>query len=169
MLEAARHASARAVNSVMTGTYWEIGRRIVESEQRGAERAGYGTRLVERLSLDLTARFGRGFGVVNVTQMRRFYLAWSEPRILQTLSEESKFALATTPPGGADRAVPRFPLAWSHYVKLLAVQDPEARSFYDSEALRGGWSVRQLDRQIWNSELRVALAKRWRSRECSGP
>ena len=69
MLEAARHASARAVNSVMTGTYWEIGRRIVESEQRGAERAGYGTRLVERLSRDLTARFGRGFGVVNVTQM----------------------------------------------------------------------------------------------------
>ena len=74
MLESARHAAARAVNSVMTTTYWEVGRRIVEEEQRGRERAAYGERLIDRLSDDLTQRFGRGFSKVNLKQMRKFYL-----------------------------------------------------------------------------------------------
>ena len=77
MLESARHAAARAVNSVMTTTYWEVGRRIVEEEQRGRERAAYGERLIDRLSDDLTQRFGRGFSKVNLKQMRKFYLEWS--------------------------------------------------------------------------------------------
>src|SRR5262245_27251432 len=72
LLEAARHAAARAVNSLMTATYWEIGRRIVEEEQRGRARAAYGERLIERLAQDLTARFGRGFSTVNLKQMRKF-------------------------------------------------------------------------------------------------
>ena len=80
LLESARHAAARSVNSIMTATYWEIGRRIVEEEQRGRERAAYGARLIDRLSDDLTRRFGRGFSKVNLKQMRKFYLEWSRPQ-----------------------------------------------------------------------------------------
>ncbi|MCA9469151.1 MAG: hypothetical protein KC643_27410 [Nitrospira sp.] len=86
VLEAARRTSARAINALMTATYWEIGRRIIAHEQRGKSRAGYGEALIERLSQDLTARFGRGFSVRNVSQMRALYLAWP---ILQTVSAES--------------------------------------------------------------------------------
>ena len=89
LLESARRVSARAVNSVMTATYWEIGRRIVELEQEGEERADYGDELIRRLSRDLTQRFGRGFGVVNLSYMRRFYLCWNSGQIFQTVSEES--------------------------------------------------------------------------------
>ncbi len=139
LLESARHAAARAINSVMTATYWEIGRPIVEFEQAGKARAAYGTRLVERLSTDLTQRFGRGFGVVNLTQMRKFYQTWPPHEIVQTASEEFT--------GGDQRAsLPRFPVSWSHYVRLLSVDKPEARVFYEAEALRGGWTVRQLNR-----------------------
>lgn len=72
LLHAARIASARSVNALMTATYWEIGRRIVESEQQGQERAGYGEALIKMLAEDLTQQFGRGFGAVNLSQMRRF-------------------------------------------------------------------------------------------------
>jgi len=70
LLESARHAAARSVNAVMTATYWEIGRRIVEEEQRGKERADYGEQLVTRLAKDLTSRCGRGFRYRNLYQMR---------------------------------------------------------------------------------------------------
>jgi predicted nuclease of restriction endonuclease-like (RecB) superfamily len=135
MLETARRASARTVNAVMTTAYWETGRRIVEHEQGGGRRAGYGEALIARLATDLASRYGRGFSKRNVEQMRRFYLAWPQLQIAQTPS--AQFA-----------QLAKFPLPWSHYVKLLAVQDTEARAFYETEALRGGWSVRQLDRQI---------------------
>ena len=72
LIESARRVSARSVNAVMTASYWEIGRRIVESEQRGKKRAGYGEALLERLAADLTAKFGRGFGARNLWLMRRF-------------------------------------------------------------------------------------------------
>ena len=90
VLEQARHAAARSVNAVMTATYWEIGRQIVEFEQHGAQRAAYGERLLAQLSLDLGSRFGRGFGVINLQQMRRLYLGWPSPHIRQTLSDESR-------------------------------------------------------------------------------
>ena len=89
LLQEARHASARAVNSIMTATYWAIGRRIVEEEQGGRARAEYGKELIAKLSHDLTARFGRGLGAVNLSQMKRFYLLWPQDRIFQRLSEES--------------------------------------------------------------------------------
>ncbi len=178
LLETARRASARAVNCVMTATYWEIGRRVVELEQGGDERAGYGDELVPRLSHDLTQRLGRGFGVVNLSYMRRFYLCWPTEQIFQTLSEK----LATVSPNSDSVISPtvlaksqptsnmdftvipavaaRFPLPWSHYVKLLSIDDENARRFYEEEALRGGWSVRQLNRQI-NSQFyqRTLLSK----------
>jgi len=135
LMEAARRATARSVNAIMTATYWEIGRRIVELEQRGESRAEYGKQIIERLAKDLGDRFGRGFQKTNLFQMRAFYLAY--PHLEQGLSPEIFQTLSG-----------KFPLPWSHYVKLLSVKSPEARAFYEAEALRGGWSVRQLSRQI---------------------
>jgi hypothetical protein len=89
LLEQARRAAARSVNAIMTAMYWEVGRRIVEYDQSGEERAEYGQELMVRLGDDLTKRFGRGFGWRNLFQMRAFYLAW--PNILQTLSAKSDF------------------------------------------------------------------------------
>ncbi len=172
LLAAGRQSSARAVNALMTATYWEIGRRIVEFEQRGEKRAGYGEELLKRLSKDLTARLGRGFSERNLEQMRLFYRDWP---ISQTLSANSKFQTSQTPSAESD-ALPEsqpmagqarlmviastFPLPWSHYVRLLSLNNREARKFYETEALRGGWSVRQLDRQIASLFYeRTALSK----------
>ena len=156
LLETGRRTAARSVNAVMTATYWSIGRRIVEHEQHGARRAGYGEELMERLAGDLSARFGRGFGRSNLRQMRAFYLAYSA--IHQTPSGGSSRAVGGRKrqtasgefAGGASGsdAVLRFPLPWSHYVRLLSVRTELARDFYETEALRGGWTVRQLERQI---------------------
>jgi predicted nuclease of restriction endonuclease-like (RecB) superfamily len=136
LLESARASAARSVNTIMTASYWEIGRRIVAFEQGGESRAGYGEVLIPRLAEDLTRRFGRGFSERNIEQMRKFYLSWPIP---QTVSAEF--------PDLASMAN-RFPLSWSAYVCLLSVRDPAARAFYETEALRGGWSVRQLERQV---------------------
>lgn len=167
LLESARHAAARSVNALMTASYWEIGRRIVEFEQGGADRAAYGEALIKRLGVDLSRQFGRGFGWRNLAQMRTFYLAWPADKILQTLSAKSPgspivqtvSAISGTSPDLAALAQ-RFPLPWSAYVRLLSVKSPAARTFYETEALRGGWSVRQLDRQV-NSQFyeRIALSK----------
>jgi hypothetical protein len=113
LLDAARTASVRSVNALMTATYWEIGRRIVESEQAGQGRAGYGEALIRQLASDLTVQFGRGFGAVNLSQMRRFYLAWASPQIFQTPSEKSS---------SLPELAARFPLPWSAYVRLLSVR-----------------------------------------------
>jgi predicted nuclease of restriction endonuclease-like (RecB) superfamily len=172
VLESARRAAARSVNAIMTASYWEIGRRIVESEQGGAHRAAYGETLITRLADDLTRRFGRGFGRANLANMRAFYQQWPLERIFQTASGKSATASLTfqTASGESALAVPadsrlaalagRFALPWSAYVRLLAVKGDAARSFYESEALREGWSVRQLDRQV-NSQLyeRLALSR----------
>jgi hypothetical protein len=135
LLERGRRAAARSVNGILTATYWEIGRRIVEYEQEGQERAAYGEALLKRLASDLKARFGCGFSDRNLLKMRVFYLGWE---ISPTASAESM-----TYPGSTG-----FPLSWFHYVRLLSVETPVARAFYEAEAIRGGWSVRQLDRQI---------------------
>ncbi|SMC21371.1 Predicted nuclease of restriction endonuclease-like (RecB) superfamily, DUF1016 family [Andreprevotia lacus DSM 23236] len=164
LLEAARHAAARSVNALMTASYWEIGRRIVEFEQGGQERAGYGEAMIKRLGGDLSRQFGRGFGWRNLAQMRTFYLAWPADQILQTLSAKSPAPkirqtlsgdLAAGPVPGTPRQsidlaalAQAFPLPWSAYVRLLSVKNPQARAFYETETLRCGWSVRQLDRQV---------------------
>lgn len=177
LLEAARRTSARTVNVLMTATYWEVGRRIVEHEQGGDRRAGYGEALITGLSADLTARYGRGFSKRNLEQMRLFYLAWPiaqtvsaqsptnrplpEPVILaSSTAKDMPAQIGQTLSAQLAPMMPRFPLPWSHYVKLLAVQDLEARAFYETEALRGGWSVRQLDRQIASQFYQRALLSR---------
>lgn len=150
LLKVVRHASARSVNTIMTVTYWEIGRRIVEFEQKGKKRAEYGKALLKRLSSDLTSKFGRGFSERNLEQMRLFYLAWPISKTLSAKSQSTSSVKSQTlfSESGQTILAKGFPLPWSHYVKLLAVQNPDARRFYEAEALKGGWSVRQLDRQI---------------------
>ncbi len=140
LMESARRAAARAVNTLMTATYWEIGRRIFELEQKGEDRAEYGQQIIDRMSQDLSTRFGRGFKRSNLFQMRAFYLTY--PDIKQPFSPATFSSEIVQTVSG------QFPLPWSHYVKLLTVKSPDARQFYESEALRGGWSVRQLTRQI---------------------
>jgi len=177
LVQASRQAAARTVNALMTATYWEIGRRIVEAEQGGERRAAYGERLVERLAEDLTDRFGRGFSRQNLFQMRAFYSFWPLPEIVQTPSgqlgaEKCQTLSGELREGGMpaglkkDRAIDlatvaaRFPLPWSAYVRLLSVREAPARAFYEAEALRAGWSVRQLDRQISSQFYeRLALSR----------
>jgi predicted nuclease of restriction endonuclease-like (RecB) superfamily len=164
LLKAARFAAARNVNSIMTATYWEIGRRVVVLEQGGEQRAGYGEQLIEQLATDLTGQFGRGFKRTNLWQMRAFYLAWPEAQILQTLSGESATGIPINDIGiratSTVALTARFTLPWSAYVRLLSVKNPDARQFYEAEALRSGWSVRQLDRQIGSQFYeRIALSK----------
>lgn len=155
LLEAARRASVRVVNTIMAATYWEIGRRVVELEQGGRKKADYGQQLIDRLVIDLTSRFGRGFGRRNLFQMRAFYLAY--PKIVQTPSAQLESTTSEQSPlmqlvlfseSDLSTLAHQFPLSWSHYVALLSVKNPHARVFYETEALRGGWSVRQLNRQI---------------------
>jgi len=193
LLEAARRTAARTVNALMTATYWEIGRRIVEFEQGGEKRAEYGEALLQRLAQDLTARFGRGFRRSNLFQIRAFYLAYREivqtpsgqftaDEKVQTLSGQLSDAgrpltIVSTPsielqrqksqtPSGqlaVRNLSARFPLPWSHYVRLLSVKNALAREFYHAEALRGGWSVRQLDRQIASQFYERTAASRNKS------
>lgn len=192
LLHSARRAAVRNVNALMTATYWEIGRRIVEHEQGGEKRAGYGEELLHRLAADLTPRFGRGFSRQNLQRFRGFYLAFSPEKICSTLSgklteaedtwicstpssdshvriratlslKSSDSDICQTPSAqfslaGLARA---FPLPWSHYVLLISgTRSPEAIEFYHAEALRGGWSVRQLSRQIGSQFYeRTALSR----------
>lgn len=147
LVESARHVAARRVNALMSAVYWEIGRRIVETEQGGEERPTYGKGLIERLAVDLGARFGRGFSATNLRQMRAFHLAWPPERIQQTLSAESSRG-HNDPASRVSALAEAFPLPWSSYVRLLRVSSDAARAFYEREAIHGGWSVRQLKRQI---------------------
>jgi predicted nuclease of restriction endonuclease-like (RecB) superfamily len=164
LLKAARSTAARNVNSIMTATYWEIGRRIVEQELKGEARANYGEQLLELLAKDLTRQFGRGFGNINLWRMRAFYRAWSDGEILSTLSKEFckllPFNNVNPLSSNISTLSASFPLPWSAYVRLLGVKRPEARVFYETEALRSGWSVRQLDRQIGSQFYeRIALSQ----------
>ena len=182
LVNSARQAAARNVNALMTASYWEIGRRIAEAEKKSKSPTGYGEQLIERLSVDLTLQFGRSFSRQNLQQMRLFFEIWSAAQIRQTLSGKfpnGKLASTSTKAQtvAAKLSVRRasstplrqfdladltnaFPLPWSAYVRLLSVKDNYAREFYETEALRGGWSVRQLDRQIGSQFYeRTALSK----------
>lgn len=167
LLEHGRRAAARSVNALMTATYWEIGRRIVEFRQGGEGRAAYGQTLLERLSVDLTARFGRGFGVDNLELMRMFYQTYPPAAISGSLIRKSA---PSGHPANSESAIRNFDLdqlattfqlSWTHYIHLMRrTRSVEERAFYEAEALRGGWSVRQLDRQISSQfHTRAMLSK----------
>ena len=124
LINEARMHIVRSVNTAMVVTYWEIGRRIVEEEQNGSNRAEYGKYLIENLAKELTADFGKGFSVPNLRNFRQFYLAFP-----------IRYAL-------------RSELSWTHYRLLMRVENEEARNFYLKEAVECAWSSRQLERQI---------------------
>lgn len=124
VLEQGRRRAVTHVNREMLATYWNIGRIIVEHEQKNPDRAEYGTATLKRLSRELTEAYGKGFSRSNLQNMRLFYLEYP---ICQTLSGK---------------------LSWSHYCELLIISDPDKRLFYEREASSAGWSVRELKRQI---------------------
>lgn len=160
ILEHTRTQVARTVNTAMVHAYWLVGREIVEVEQRGEVRAEYGGQLLERLAARLTVRFGRTFGAATLRRMRSFYVAYPKgsaisvvkgvPSIRSTPSSESGGEIRSTLLIEFDPPETSFPpiLSWSHYLVLLRVQNPQARAFYEIEAAREAWSVRELERQI---------------------
>lgn len=127
ILKNARQKAYTAVNSAMVEAYWEIGRRIVEEEQNGKERAEYGKEILQNLSKELTEEFGKGYSYRTLREIRQFYLMFSDFEKWRTVSAK---------------------LTWSHFQKVLRVSDEKARIFYLMEAAENMWSVRTLDRNI---------------------
>ena len=114
----------QTVNTAMVQTYWHVGRIIVEHEQQGQARAEYGKQVLAQLAVSLTVEFGKGFDASNLRNMRRFYLAYP---IQETLSLK---------------------LSWSHYCKIIRIENAQARDWYANECIANHWSVRALERQI---------------------
>jgi predicted nuclease of restriction endonuclease-like (RecB) superfamily len=132
----------------MVYAYYEIGRHMVENEQQGKQRAKYGKQVLMDLSSKLTENFGQGFSFTNLNQMRQFYIAYS---ILQTPSEESQIY---------EKSPRKFILSWSHYLILMKIENKDERNFYEIEAAKENWSVRQLSRQSASSLYeRLALSR----------
>ena len=174
LIENAKLHIVATVNSTMTATYYEIGRMIVEHEQKGKKRAQYGAKLIPDLAKQLTERFGKGFSERNLEQMRQFYFVYSPifqtssgksetlsrisetaPSIPQTVSAElvAKNQKPQTPSA-------KFTLSWSHYLFLMRINNPQERQFYETEAAKERWSLREMKRQF-NSALyeRLALSR----------
>ncbi|RUA28040.1 MAG: hypothetical protein DSY76_04730 [Bacteroidetes bacterium] len=126
ILKDARNNIIQTINHKMVYTYYEIGRLIVEEEQKGKLRAKYGAELIKKLSNKLTEEFGKGFSVTNLKQMRSFYSIYQKG---QTSSDH-------------------FKLSWSHYLLLMRIDNVEERSFYEIEAIENNWSLRELQRQF---------------------
>ena len=138
LLRQARQAVVQTVNNTMVVTYFEIGKMIVKEEQAGRERAEYGKQLIVELSKRLSKEFGKGFSITNIQQMRNFYLIYQNQ---QTVSAN-------------------FKLNWSHYLKLMRIDNKDERKFYEIETIENNWSLRELQRQF-DSALyeRLALSK----------
>ena len=158
----ARQSAARGVDLLQVYTNYEIGRRIIEQEQQGADRAQYGRELLNELAARLTGEFGNGFSVSNLRYMRQFYLAYPEriAPIRQTVSGEfPAFPIAQTLTApihqtlsgelrtSAEATYKPFVLSWSHYVFLIGLK-LEERDFYEIEAAQQGWTLRELRRQF---------------------
>lgn len=135
LLQSARNQIAQTINQTMAATYFKIGRMIVEEEQQGKNRATYGKQLIKGLSEQLTKAYGKGFSKRNIEQMRQFYLKYQIPQTVSAL----------------------FELSWSHYLKLMRIDDVDERKFYEIETFKNNWSVRELQRQ-YDSALYTRLA-----------
>lgn len=145
LLLEARQRILQTVNHTMVLTYFKIGNMIVEEEQNGHERAEYGKQLIMDLSRKLTDEFGKGFSVTNLQQMRQFYIIYSKQ---QTVSVNlNEYTHVTND----------FKLSWSHYLKLMRIDDLYERQFYEIESFKNNWSLRELNRQ-YDSALFARLA-----------
>lgn len=162
LLLAARSAANRQVNALQVLTNFEIGRRIVVHEQGGARRAEYGKAVLQQVSAELAAEFGRGYSTENLRLFRKFYLTYQHRQISQTPSgislpldaaEISQTPSGILPPAEiaeiwsrlstpSSRPALPFRLAWSHYAFLVSVRDPAERAFYEIEAANGGWAIK---------------------------
>lgn len=136
LLNEARKQVVQTVNHTMVLTYFEIGRIIVNEEQSGKERADYGKQLIFDLSKKLVEEFGKGFSVTNLKQMRQFYLVYSKQQTGPVKSEKGQ------------TLSDEFKLSWSHYLKLMRIEDEYERNFYAIEARKNNWSLRELNRQF---------------------
>ena len=136
ILDKARSKSFKSVNTIMVQAYWHIGKAIVEGEQGGRQRAGYGTALIEDLSRRLTVEYGQRFNKTNLWYMRQFYITFQNLHAL------------------------RGELSWTHYRLLLKIDKPKAREFYINETINSNWSTRELERQICSLLFeRLALSR----------
>jgi predicted nuclease of restriction endonuclease-like (RecB) superfamily len=166
LIHSARKTAYQNINTLQIITNLEIGRLIVEHEQRGSIRADYGSRLINTLSRGLTTEFGRGFSTTNLKLMRKFYLMRKEIfgtsqtsvsiEKSQTVSDISQQSIGSDQ---MDYSLP-FNLSWSHYVFLMSIEDDNERHFYQIEALNNSWSLRELKRQFGSSLYeRLALSR----------
>ena len=148
LLKEARRSVVQVVNKTMVYTYFEIGRMIVEEEQKGKERAEYGKQLLKELSNQLNSEFGKGFSVTNLQQMKNFYNVYGKQ---QTVSAKSEIVISQN----ID-----FNLSWSHYLFLMRIDILEERKFYEIETIENNWSLRELRRQFDTSLYeRLALSR----------
>ena len=150
ILQQARDNAYRTVNFTMVTAYWEIGRRIVEEEQQGKKRAGYGDAILKELAEKLTADFGKGFDERELRKIRQLYLLFS---IRDAESPELPQEQQLIKNGAANRvslksSALRSQLSWTHYRLLMRVEDASARTWYMNEAAESNWSTRTLERQI---------------------
>lgn len=153
VLERARKNARAAIDLSMVYAYFETGHLIVEQEQKGMQRAAYGKYLIPELSKYLTERMGRGYSVTNLKQMRKFYQVYADDQIGQILSDQ----FPNLPSVTTGR---KFLLSWSHYLKLMRIDNVDERHFYEIEAMQNHWGVEELKRQF-NSALyeRLALSR----------
>ncbi len=172
LIEQARQRVLTSVNLAEVYTKYEIGRYIVEEEQQGNARAEYGKQMLKLLSAKLTDRYGKGWGEENLRLIRNFYLVYSNKnqntvldisnKNQNTVLENDKQRLANLNLINSDyqNQMPKFTLSWSHYLILMRVENPDARSFYEIECTQQQWSVRQLNRQVGSSLYeRLALSR----------
>lgn len=163
LLQNARQQVLRTVNSTMVYTYFEIGRIIVEEEQSGKDRAEYGKQILKGLSKELTNEFGKGFSVDNLQNMRKLYLVYSISETVSSISKDAHQKYETVSSISKQDKIEltavtlNFRLTWSHYIFLMNIDDLKERKFYEIEAVKYKWSLRELKRQ-YNSALYTRLA-----------
>lgn len=152
VLAQARKNAKTAVNLAMVYAYYEIGRMIVEEEQHGQNRAAYGKQILQELSKYLTAKYGKGYSAENLKLMRRFYNVYLHDQIGETVFTQFE----NLPAVSTGR---KFYLSWSHYLKLMRIDNIDERHFYEIESVKNDWSLTELKRQ-YNSSLyeRIALS-----------
>ncbi len=138
VLESARKNARTAVNLSMVYAYYEIGRMIVEEEQHGEQRAAYGKQLLKGLSSYLTCKFGEGYSAYNLKLMRRFYNVYSHDQIGETVFTQFE----NLPAVSTGR---KFYLSWSHYLKLMRIDNVDERHFYEIESVKNDWSLSEIN------------------------
>ena len=158
LIQHARKIAVNQVNLVQLMTYYALGYWIVEEQQSGKDRAGYGKKVIQILSDALNTEFGKGFSVDTLENARKFYLNYQN-RISEAVFRKFVEGKSDTLFRFSDEPAP-FTLSWSHYLQLMRIKNPDERSFYEIEAAKSAWSLRTLQRQ-YNSSLyeRLALSR----------